>query len=132
METFTPKQIRQCLELLQQDIADECGVSKKTIARYEAGESNNKRAAAWFANARVELINSIYQAYVEGNGDKFVSYKHIRQLSGYTQEELALTCEVDRRTIARFEIGLSHNTKLSKWYDNAFNALMSEVKNETN
>ena len=130
METFTPKQIRQCLDLLQQDIADECGVSKKTIARYEMGESNNKKAAMWFQNAKVDLVNSIYHSYVEGHGDKELSYKHIRQLSGCTQDDLAEICDVDRRTVARFETGLSHNAKLDRWYNEAFRNLMAEVENK--
>jgi transcriptional regulator with XRE-family HTH domain len=56
-----------------------------------------------------------------------ISYKQIRQLSGLTQEKLAELCEVDRRTVARFENGLSQNSKLQTWYQKALLKTKAEM-----
>lgn len=57
-----------------------------------------------------------------------LSYKQIRQLTGLTQDMLAKTCQVDRRTVARFENGISQNYKLQKWYEDALEKAKSELK----
>lgn len=52
---FTPKQIRQFLQMTQQDVADECGVCKKTVARFERREGACKEVAEWFEKAKIRV-----------------------------------------------------------------------------
>lgn len=57
-----------------------------------------------------------------------LSYKQIRQLAGLTQDALAKICDVDRRTVARFESGISQNFKLQKWYEESWVKTKTELK----
>ena len=59
---------------------------------------------------------------------KELSYKQIRAFAGYTQDELAEICDVDRRTVARFEKGQSHNHKLKTWYDETLRKITADFK----
>lgn len=59
------------------------------------------------------------------------NYCQIRMLAGMTQDDVAAVCNVNRRTVARFERGLSQNPVLQSWYEQLWreeNAQMTAQK----
>lgn len=59
-----------------------------------------------------------------------MNYQQIRHLAGYTQDEVGELCGVNRRTVARFEKGLSFNKILKTWYDERLDEITENVKTE--
>lgn len=59
MDKVFYKRIRQCLELTQDDVAEICNVSKKTVARFEAGISKNSKLEEWYSKAGEQLVFNI-------------------------------------------------------------------------
>jgi DNA-binding XRE family transcriptional regulator len=60
MKTSQYKQIRQFLGFKQDDVAKICGVSKKTVARFEAGTSSNLKLQKWYTEAKTQLILKLH------------------------------------------------------------------------
>lgn len=56
---FSHKKIRQALGFKQQDVADACGVCKKTVARFEQGNSHSRKVENWYRDAESKVIASM-------------------------------------------------------------------------
>lgn len=107
------RNFRKSNGLTQHEFADKCGLGYLTISRAERGECLTSKTVIAICNAfgiKADILDCFQYESLSGD-----TIRELRKRKRWTQEQLALECEITQTVISLYESGRVIPKKKTQW-----------------